>query len=736
MAEDPKHNQVDANGQSLQQEIEDLKHQNEALMKRMESLEGAVVANLEHEISSLDAGERNKIFQNYQAILVNNFTDSVIQKLFDSSDFVGQMLQATWQKFRTWRGVVSLLGISGLGAIGILALVNQMNHYILTKADEVFEKQIDAKAPAMLERLERDRETIMLLTLDISAQDQVNLPILGVSDMGIDPVREAYLDNNADYEKILIDFLKGDSNSPLQNKIIRADSRNKAILRYYALNYILQVNPDNDLKEALLAVLKDENIELKVDDTGSDSISIFINRLDVRNQILAIRALRRHKNQMNRLANEVLINTEFDYLYDNSTFWRGFLNELIFMPLEEPFDTGIVKNLLASSWLKEDENRGEIASTILLLFTLYPDLCEDNCKEKLEPLIEQVKASLRQGEESSPGKTPGISEGNTFDELEPNAEIIDDSFNCSRYLTVDNLEFLLSYRLETSEPANSQGLSELLGTFDCVLVLYHQDWQNFAFFQEPVLFYGGQDSAIKPGISNLLTEYVNLYWQAVERGYLGSNDDYYRSSLNNAINFYSRVGETPHNQDATPFYRKLLTDSDTAYQAWIAEELYTRATNSQITSPVLNEWLSYNGYNPEDIRADAAIYIEDFVNSIAWSATEQRYISSSDHDAIVNVLAQGSGINLYLTTMSTGYFPEDIWLSQIFPMFEAYWDDVVDYDQSSGNYYLSHEEGIDRPEISGISGEQDALWQWIKLNYEADELIFNAEDQKWQSKET
>jgi hypothetical protein len=714
----------------LQQELASLQQQNASLTQRLESLEGAAIAAFENKITDLDAGQGNQIFANYHSVLVNNFTDSVIKKLFDSGDFGSQMMQTLWQNLRNWRGVISLIGISGLGAIGVLTLINQMNNYVLSKADQVFEKQIDAKAPAMLERLERDRETIMLLTLDISAQDQVNQPILGVADLGIDPVREAYLENNVDYEKILVDFLRGDSNSPLQTKIVRANSRNKAILRYYALNYILQVNPDNDFKEALLAVLKDENIELKDEDAGTDSATGFINRLDARNQILAIRALRRYKNQMNRLAKEVLLHDDYEYLYKNSTFWRGFLNELIFTPLEKPFDGDVIQTLLASDWLKDGENRREIASPMLMLFTLYPDLCGDDCREQIDPLVATIQDSLQQQDDGNPIKAGGVAGDFMTNTGGITSAPVDDSFNCPRYLTAANMADLLSYRQGRTTPVNLETLTEVLGAFDCVLGLYHQNWRNFAFYQDPVLFYGDTNAAAQPGISALLHDYVNLHWEGVERGYLRVTEEAPQLSWDNALSFYYRVQNATPPQDASAFYGKLLSDSGAAYEAWIAENLYLRASRSTVIQQAFTQWLSAQGYTPETIQDAGLVDIDGFVNSITWSPTKQRYLSSVEHAASADELVEGRGLELFLATMSTGYYPEEIWLNQIFPLFAGYWDQVVVYDRNNNGYLPLGDSAPPAP-VAGTDNEQDALWQWISHQHAEGELIFDAEAQRW-----
>ena len=729
--------QADTDAQLLQQEIDRLRQDNESLSKRLESIEGAVVAAFEQKITDLGAGESKKVFENYHSVLVNNYTDAVIKKLFDSGDFVSQMLQAVWQNLRNWRGVVSLIGISGLGAIGVLTLINQMNNYVLSKADQVFEKQIDAKAPEMLERLERDRETIMLLTLDISAQDQVHLPTRGLSDLGIDPVREAYLENNSDYEKILVDFLKGDSNSPLQAKIVRANSRNKAILRYYALNYILQVNPDNDFKEALLAVLKDENIELNDAEAGADSETSFINRLDVRNQILAIRALRRYKNQMNRLAKEVLLNGDYDYLYKNSTFWQGLLNEFIFTSLEEPFDADIVQEFLTSAWFEDENHRGEIASTMLMMFTLYPDLCgesDEDCTRQISPLIANVQTMLQQRDITGPDKSAGLAEDAATDMDGEIAEQINDPFSCPQYLTPETMTELLSYRRGLTTPASGAALTDMLGVFDCLLGLYHRDWRNFSFYQDPVLFYGDSASTPRTGLAVLFNDYMSLYWQGVERGYLGGTEDATSLSLDQALSFYSRLQEVEQPQEASVFYSKLLSDSATAYESWIAEDLYRRVSSSKITQQAFSQWLRYQGYSAEAIQDVAAIDIRGFVDSIVWSSHRQRYLSSVEYSVSAEELAAGRGIDLFLLIMASGYYPEDIWVAEIFPLFDAYWDAVVDYDRNHSNY-LWFEEGQAPPPVSGTSAEQDALWQWINDQHGQGRLVFAPEHQQWQLEE-
>ncbi|MEM1370142.1 MAG: hypothetical protein AAGG02_19500, partial [Cyanobacteria bacterium P01_H01_bin.15] len=213
-------------------------------------------------------------------------------------------------------------------------------------------------------------------------------------------------------------------------------------------------------------------------------------------------------------------------------------------------------------------------------------------------------------------------------------------------------------------------------------------------------------------------------------------NDYRNPILDTPDNFFIRVGNASRNQDENSFYQKLITDSQTAYQAWLSENFYPRLRNSQVLEPVFSRWLSSQGYDLVSIQDDSLIYaneFERFVKNIAWN--ENRYVLSFDHEFIGDLLAQGNGINLYFIVMETGYYPEEIWRDQIFTLFETYWNDVVNYDLSSSNGYLSHE-GESQPPVSGTHGEQDALWQWIKHTYESDKLIFSDDTKKWELQES
>lgn len=693
---------------ALTDRLEALQQQNQALMHRIESLEGAINAAFEDQISNLEAGKGGEVFQQYHTFLVNSFTGSVIDQLFSSDHFVRRLLKSLRDYLLNVRGIVTILGLGALGAFGL-------NTIIESTAKAVFQDRIAAEYPQLLERLERDRETIMLLTLDISAQEQRSRTNLETADLSINPVRAAYLNNNPEYRKILVEFLEGKDDSSLLANTWQQDTHNKSIRRSYALNYILQVTADPIFKDALFTVLQDEDIE---PDHNTSRLN-----LDTYNQMLAVRALRRYQNQMDNLSSDVLLNSHYENLF-GTTFWRGFLNELITTPIE-PADLSVIKKLVAAPQLADHADA--LASSMLVLYTLYPDLCEDNCQAQVAPWINAIlDAQKRQREGGDPGKSSSTPSPDP--ELDSNLkpEQPEQPSICTRDLSQANLQQLLNYRRDQQLPSSASDLTTLVGTFNCILTTYHQDWQNFAFYQDPTLFYGNDAPEPLPGLTQLLRDYLALYWDVINRGQLAfllADPDL---NLDGTLNLYAHLQYNAQQQDTADFYGPLLEKTQYTYEAWVVPELHRRIKRGPSTQTAFIQWLDQQGYTADD-PPDAWL-LDSFLNSLTWSPGANRYLSTFEYSA--TELAQGRAMDQYLSIMERGYYPTQIWMNQIYPLFKDNWNQVVAFDQQQDSPELQPN-ALQIP-VSGTEGEQNALWHWINQQISTEKLVF--QDNRWQLK--
>ncbi len=728
MTEAHKSDKPDVAVHHLQQEIEALRHKNKNLINRLEALEGAAVAAFEDKVTHLEQGDGAEVMKQYHDFLERKFTKSVITELFESNTFAENIGQYLKRYFLTIRGIFTILGIGVLSTFGLNTIIERT-------AESEFQDRIEAEYPELVERLERDRETIMLLTLDISAQDQNDFSIPGSSVLDIDPIREAYLENNSDYEKIIVEFLKAENESPLQEKILRKDGQNKAILRHYALKYILRVDSNRAINKGLWSVLRDTNIPQPWNMTSLDSSGESIDKIDAHNQILAIRALRRDRNFLPRLAKNILMDDDYNYLYRNNIFWRGFFNELLFIPLKRNSDIDSIQQSLESPWIGAEENRKPLANTLLLLFTLYPKLCGGTCASQLSPLIETLNPKYANGYSESVAQS-------TAQQVQP---AIDE---CDKYLNKPNVELLLKYRTEETSLTTIDEFSKASRALHCILVEYYEESSNFSFYQEP-LFHSEYES----GVSFLHKTYIDLTWEwfinsdyrePLKEGDQASSDNFFpepyrdesgSSPLNRLIEamyFYPRstYQQTQPQGSFDPYAYGIAPNNpqaiyeQTIYETWVVAEISKRIREDERTEQAFTQIVE-GSEQPMDIWS-----LQNFLENLRWNQAIEQYQNKYEYSA--SRLVEGEGIEDYLNVMSSGYYPRAFWAEKIYPLFEERWTGVIAWDrQQNTNYFDGNEGPASKP--TGLEAEQDALWQWVTYHYyESNGLFFDANKKQWQ----
>lgn len=715
--------------EKLKQDNQDLDRQLKDIKKRTESLEGAAHLAFNNKLLQLESGKGGEIFQTYRSLLIDNFTHSVSAQVLASKDLAPSLFKSLKAYVTNFTGIIAITGI--LAGVGIGA-----NVWFQNTAKSVFEAQIAKEYPELLERLERDRETLMLLTLDISSQDQQNLAYLGeTGSLSIDPVRAAYLDNNPEYKSILVDFLENNDETTLLTKNLGIDGQNKDIRRSYALNYLLQVPADPSFKDPLYIVLKDEDVDQ--DTTNSTS------KLDIYNQILAVRALRRYPNQLKKLADDVLLSQDYSNLFSDK-FWHSFLNDLIFTPVY-PDELPVLKQLIDSDKIKNlkegDDSKRLLASTILVLYTLYPQLCEgDECVTELTPWINTTNEMNKpQKDTSSPGKertddNPPNEDGENSSQAE---EV------CSK-LTSDTMKSFLEYQTNSARSISKQERIVFMTYLECILRNYYREQENFSLYQDITLFHSDSIPAGLSILSELTQDYVDLYWDGVKVGQFDSSTSgselgtvAFEPNLNSISNFYYNLQPTTQNQDTNTsyitqnqdidtFYTSLLQKTQDTYNAWVVKEIHGRIQEESATKTAFEAWLKIQEITVDQIQD---VYsIESFLSSIVWSPTLNRYLLFSEYSAAE--LAQGREMDSYLSIMAKEYYPHELWFKQIYPEFQNYWSEVVAYDQANSQYLSGVKAPAQVPETDNES-QQNALWKWIQANEERLEF----RDGRWQLQE-
>jgi hypothetical protein len=687
--------------EQLTEAVETLKQNNQALQDKIHTLEGAVVPLYEDKITEYEQG--HPIFKNYHALLVENFTNSVIEKIFESDRFVRRSFQSLRRDLLNFRGILTVLGVGTAGLVGLNTLVENTS-----KA--VFENRIAAEYPDLIQRLERDRDTLMLLILDVSSQDRPNMQLLRSQGLDIGQVRESYLESNPNYREILADFLRGEENSTLFAGLLQKDNQNKAIQRYYALNYILQVPPAEDFKSALYDLLKDEEIN---PEQSSQTLS-----LDVYNQVLAAQALRRYQNQFDNLVNDVLLNKQYENLF-RVHFWSGLINDLILTQIETT-DLPRVKALLQIPVIQENQSR--FASMMLVLYAVYPQLCEGDEGESCE-----AEAWLQQAKTLQSPRTEG-------DDNKAEITTATEADTCSKTLTADAYQALLAYRRDRTLPDDPAQIPALVDTLNCVLKLYIQNRQNFEFYQGSSLFLEDVTASKQNGISTLQRDLSALVWQEIAQGQLRQE-----WSAGSFINFYQDIlyqSASETNSDLlysgteADLYSQLLNQSNYVYANWVLKELYERIENEPVTRSAFSNWLEEQGITEID-PTDSWIMIS-FLGAIAsgdvWDSDSKRYVYVSLIQRSFNALQKGRGFDDYLSIMSSSYYSPEDWLSEVYPYFKDVWDDVLAYDKE--NYSASLGDRTAQTPVTGTNEEQDALWRWVDANKE--QLEFK--DGQWQRK--
>lgn len=191
-------------------------------------------------------------------------------------------------------------------------------------------------------------------------------------------------------------------------------------------------------------------------------------------------------------------------------------------------------------------------------------------------------------------------------------------------------------------------------------------------------------------------------------------------NLDGTLNFYSRLQYAIQQQDAAEFYSPLLEKTQYAYESWVVQEIHRRISQEPSTQAAFDQWLTQQGYTTDNTKDLWSI--DSFLQSVIWSSTANRYLTIPEYSAAE--LAQGREMDQYLNIMQTGYYPTDLWMNQIYPLFKDYWSQVVTYDQQQSPT-------LDATPVSGTNAEQDALWRWIDARNE--DLVF--QDGRWQLKE-
>ncbi|MEM8808461.1 MAG: hypothetical protein AAGF01_20785 [Cyanobacteria bacterium P01_G01_bin.38] len=678
----------------LTETIESLKHDNQDLQKKLHTLEGAVVPLYENKIASYEAG--HPVFQNYRKLLVENFEEDVVERIFNSDHFVKRLFSSLRGHLLNVRGILTVLGVGTLGAFGLSTLIE-------STAKAVFEDRIEVEYPQLIDRLERDRNTLMLLILDLNSQDRPNMQIVRSQDLEIAKVREAYLENNPNYRELLVDFLKGEEDDSLFAGIFKDDSRYKSIQRFYALNYVLQVDPEPEFREVFYEILKDEDIDRTP--TGQAP------PIDVHNQILAAQALRRYNNQFDNLLNDVLLNPTYQNQFD-ANFWQGFLNDLIFTELDDT-DIALISTLLESPVLQE--NRPRFASTMLVLHSLYPELCEgDDCLQTWLKAA-QTPPSQRQSEAASKGGAAAEPDNTTcLDGLEP-----------------DDFQTLLRYRREQRLPAEASQISSLIETLDCTLQTYLTNRQNFTFYQGASLFLENETERGQRSFTSLQQDLSTLHWKLIERGQidqdlsLGSVVYFYQTAISKASSETNNDSIYAGTED--DFYLRLLSHTDHDYSSWMLEQFYGGAQSERVTQTAFADWQEAQGITQIDASDPWAL--DDFFQNAVWDEDKKRYLyfhGDEYENLALERIKTGKSLEPILRLMSKVYVEEETWLAEIYPYFKDSWAEVIAYDEQQGRVYFS--EVDPQAEVTGANHEQDALWKWIEAYPE--QLAFK--DGRWQ----
>ncbi|MEM9908092.1 MAG: hypothetical protein AAF921_24020 [Cyanobacteria bacterium P01_D01_bin.44] len=681
----------------LTETIESLKHDNQDLQKKLHTLEGAVVPLYDNKIASYEAG--HPVFQNYRKLLVENFQGDVVEQIFSSDHFVKRLFSSLRGHLLNVRGILTVLGVGTLGAFGLSTLIE-------STAKAVFEDRIEVEYPQLIDRLERDRNTLMLLILDLNSQDRPNMQIVRSQDLEIAKVREAYLENNPSYRELLVDFLKGEEDDSLFAGIFKDDSRYKSIQRFYALNYVLQVDPEPEFREVFYEILKDEDIERVQVGQGP--------AIDVHNQILAAQALRRYNNQFDNLVNDVLLNPTYQNQFD-ANFWQGFLNDLIFTKLDDT-DIALLPALIESPVIQE--NRPRFASTMLVLYGLYPQLCDGEDCIQTWLTAAQTPPSQRQPE--------GVSKGDAA--TEP------DNMTCLDELEADDFQALWRYRHDQRLPAEASQLSGLIQTLSCTLQAYLTNRQNFTFYQGASLFSEPDTELGQRSFTALQQDLSALHWKQIEQGQLDQD-----LSLGSAVYFYQTAiskASSETNNDSIyagtedDFYLRLLSHTDHDYSSWMLEQFYGNAQSERVTQTAFADWQEAQGI--AEIDSSDPWALDDFLQNAVWDEDKKGYfyLHGDEYENLAfEYIKTGKSLEPILRLMRKVYVEEETWLTEIYPYFKDSWAEVIAYDEQQGSVYFS--EVDPQAEVTGANHEQDALWKWIEAY--PDQLEFK--DGRWQLSE-
>jgi hypothetical protein len=373
----------------------------------------------------------------------------------------------------------------------------------------------------------------------------------------------------------------------------------------------------------------------------------------------------------------------------------------------------------------EQYNQRQFASVMLVLYSLYPQLCDDDTCVPTWLTAAQAKTPQQASTESS-------KEGSAESSNESDLHSL-----CINEVTEDNYRELLHHRnpQDVTKPLPDFSQSaELAKTLNCVLQTYVKDRQNFFFYQGHSLF-SEEDMSNPQSLSALHQDLHDLQWKslmgidgasAFSTFYYDEWEDYFYQAALNDITETETATSGYADTENNDFYRHLLSRSNTDYLSWTLPKFYEQVATEQTTQDAFRKWLDdqypdINGVSELD-QTDSWT-LNSFFESAYWDESQNRYayISFEEYEALsLEHIHRGEGFRYYLNIMSTGYYPTEVWMTEVYPYFEHIWPHVALYDEQQGNDYLY--EVDPQADLTGMNAEQDALWRWIE-NYE-DQLVF------------
>jgi len=683
-----------------------LKSTDQTLDQQIQTLQGAVAPLYEEKLDSY--GEGKPLFTHYRAFIVDSFEASVIDKIFSSDSFVKRIFASVGKYLLNVRGIFTILGVGFLGVVGFNALVTNM-------AQSVFKDRIESEYPQLVDRLERDRDTLMLLILDLSSQDRPHMDIVRSNNLGIDRLREAYLDSNPNYQDVLADFLGSSDDSGIFSSRFNQNREYKAIQRFYALNYIVQVPPIEGFQPIFYDILRD-------DAQGAPGIgSSRLAQIHAYNQILAVQALRQYGNQLDNLVTDILLNGNYRSQFSKD-FFRGFFNDLIYAQASVE-DVQLLRPLLGDPAALQADT--DLASTMTMLYMVYPELCPGptQCEDGYGWLgIAKQRYGSKQGSEENSAADDALASDSSQEETFPGL--------CVDQISAADYAALLTYRQNRILPSDPAELQRLGHTFTCIVQLYLADPENFAFYQGQALFAAesGLGAPALRRLSAVQQDWLEVQWAILEQdpaalAYRLYSDSYYSRipatlSLYHGLPAANEVSSQSYSDGETGIYDQLKVRSEEAYGTWAFQRLITLIENSRFTGAAFADWKREEGITAADVAADTWI-IESFFSAISseesWDATSQQYGYFSIKRESIAALQSGESFNYYLEIMGSGYYDPSLWLQEIYPYFEGLWGQVEAlYQEQTGESLSPDGAGA----VTGTNTEQDALWRWIEANEE------------------